>query len=454
MKFLLPIKNLKNQSQNKKIIIYCFSITALLSAIISFYLNINLSVINLDSVFKNVADSASNEYLLKEFGIKTKDGGASSDLETHWHYIQILRENLTNLFVYEFGKDHKVLSYPLHHIIISQLPIIGSQIKFYLISFFGVSLFLPVLFYKCLIIRFPKVEKIKLLNVASLVYILPAYQYSAIWGNPHITALFFLLFSIYFFLKLENLNYKITKYFYYSVIFLALAAYTKQFYVFLFPFLLWIYYRETQFILFIKIIIFTFLLSLPGVFFLLKNPILYQGLKQDITNFSSAILISSSIIFFYILPFTFQLIINNSNKIKFIIFEIFKIKYFFFISVLFFALSLSFYYSGGEVGGGIFYKISNIIFKNNYIFFMTSYLGLYLILFYNKKNISNYLLSILLLITFSTGIYIFQKYFEPMFLILFLSFFNNNKIEESISKNNIYISLYFSLYYVVVNFLN
>ena len=453
MKFLLPIKNLKNQSQNKKIIIYCFSITALLSAIISFYLNINLSVINLDSVFKNVADSASNEYLLKEFGIKTKGGGAVSDLKAHWHYIQILRENLTNLFVYEFGKDHKVLSYPLHHIIISQLPIIGSQIKFYLISFFGVSLFLPVLFYKCLIIRFPKVEKIKLLNVASLVYILPAYQYSAIWGNPHITALFFLLFSIYFFLKLENLNYKITKYFYYSVIFLALAAYTKQFYVFLFPFLLWIYYRETQFILFIKIIIFTFLLSLPGVFFLLKNPILYKGLEQDYTNFSSAILISSSIIFFYILPFTFQLIINNSNKIKFIIFEIFKIKYFFFISVLFFALSLSFYYSV-EIGGGIFYKISNIIFKNNYIFFMTSYLGLYLILFYNKKNISNYLLSILLLITFSTGIYIFQKYFEPMFLILFLSFFNNNKIEESISKNNIYISLYFSLYYVVVNFLN
>ena len=453
MKFLLPIKNLKNQSQNKKIIIYCFSITALLSAIISFYLNINLSVINLDSVFKNVADSASNEYLLKEFGIKTKDGGTASDLKTHWHYIQILRENLTNLFVYEFGKDHNVLSYPLHHVIISQLPIIGSQIKFYLISFFGVSLFLPVLFYKCLIIRFPKVEKIKLLNVASLVYILPAYQYSAIWGNPHITALFFLLFSIYFFLKLENLNYKITKYFYYSVIFLALAAYTKQFYVFLFPFLLWIYYRETQFILFIKIIIFTFLMSLPGVFFLLKNPILYKGLEQDITNFSSAILISSSIIFFYILPFTFQLIINNSNKIKFIIFEIFKIKYFFFISVLFFALSSSFYYSG-EVGGGIFYKISNIIFKNNYIFFMTSYLGLYLILFYNKKNISNYLLSILLLITFSTGIYIFQKYFEPMFLILFLSFFNNNKIEESISKNNIYISLYFSLYYVVVNFLN
>ena len=189
------------------------------------------------------------------------------------------------------------------------------------------------------------------------------------------------------------------------------------------------------------------------MFFLLKNPILYKGLEQDITNFSSAILISSSIIFFYILPFTFQLIINNSNKIKFIIFEIFKIKYFFFISVLFFALSLYFYYSG-EVGGGIFYKISNIIFKNNYIFFMTSYLGLYLILFYNKKNISNYLLSILLLITFSTGIYIFQKYFEPMFLILFLSFFNNNKIEESISKNNIYISLYFSLYYVVVNFLN
>ena len=120
------------------------------------------------------------------------------------------------------------------------------------------------------------------------------------------------------------------------------------------------------------------------VLFLLKNPLLYKGFNQDITNFSSAILISSSIIFFYILPFAFQFIINKSNKIKFIIFEIFKIKYIFFISILFFVLSLSFYYNG-EVGGGIFYRISNIIFKNNYIFFMASYLGLYLILFYSKK---------------------------------------------------------------------
>ena len=214
-----------------------------------------------------------------------------------------------------------------------------------------------------------------------------------------------------------------------------------------------VFYRETKFLLFIKISIFTFLLSLPGVFFLLKNPQFYKGFEQDITNFSSAILISSSIISFYILPFVFQLIMNQFNKIKFVIFEIFKIKYIFFISVLFFILSLSFYYNAA-VGGGIFYKISNIIFKNNYIFFMTSYLGLYLILFYNKKNISNYLLSILLLTTFSAGFYIFQKYFEPMFLILFLSFFNKNKIEESISKNNIYISLYFSLYYVALNFLN
>ena len=185
--------------QNNKIIAYTFSIFAISSAIISFYLNINLSVIT--------SYTGINEYL-SEFNIFTKDGGAVSDLKTHWMYIQLLKEDVNNLTLYELGVDIKLLNYPLHHLIVSQIPVLNSNLKIYLSIFFIISLFLPVLFYKCLIIKFENINKDKLLALASIVYILPGFQYSAIWGSPHITALFFLLFSIYFIFKLKKSNFK------------------------------------------------------------------------------------------------------------------------------------------------------------------------------------------------------------------------------------------------------
>jgi hypothetical protein len=125
--------------QNNKIVAYTFSIFAISSAIISFYLNINLSVIT--------SYTEINEYL-SEFNIFTKNGGAVSDLKTHWKYIQLLKENVNNLTLYELGIDFKLLNYPLHHLIVSQIPFMNSNLKIYLSIFFIISLFLPVLFYK------------------------------------------------------------------------------------------------------------------------------------------------------------------------------------------------------------------------------------------------------------------------------------------------------------------
>ena len=182
---------------NDKIVAYTFSIFAISSAIISFYLNINLSVI--------ISYTGINEYL-SEFNIFTKNGGAVSDLKTHWKYIQLLKEDINNLILYELGVDNKLLNYPLHHLIVSQIPVINSNLKIYLLIFFIISLFLPILFYKCLILKYENINKEKLLALSSIIYIMPGFQYSAIWGNPHITALFFLLFSVYFILKLKKLN--------------------------------------------------------------------------------------------------------------------------------------------------------------------------------------------------------------------------------------------------------
>ena len=423
--------------------VYTFSILTVISAIISFYLNINLSIIGSNSVL--------NEYLLK-FNILTKNGGSVSDLQTHWGYIQILRENINNLFIYELGVDYKLLNYPLHHIIVSQIPVVGSNLKIYLLSFFIASLLLPILFYKCLIIKFSEVDRDKLLTLSSIIYILPSFQYSAIWGNPHITAIFFLLSSIYFILKLEKSDFKEKSFVYYSIFFLALAAYTKQFYVFLFPFILIIYLRKMNITFFIKILIFTFILAIPGLLFLLQNPVLYKGFDTlNVTNFPSSILISSSIIFIYIFPFIFQYLNNNLINYRILFNELSKSKLIIStVTLLFFILNYFFYYEG-TVGGGIIYKISLIIFKNNYIFNLAAYIGLFLILYYTEKNFSKYLLSILLLVTFSTGYFVFQKYFEIMFYILFIIFYDKKKIEKSITPSIKWIVLYFSAYYMGVN---
>ena len=195
---------------NNRAAAYIFIIFAISSTIISFYLNINLSVIT--------SNSGINEYL-SELNILTKNGGAVSDLQTHWKYIQILKEDINNLFTYELGVDYKLLNYPLHHLIVSQIPFVNSSLKIYLLAFFIISLFLPILFYRCLIIRYGNISKEKLLVLSSIIYILPGFQYSAVWGNPHVTALFFLLFSIYFFLKLEKSNFEINKHIYWSIFF-------------------------------------------------------------------------------------------------------------------------------------------------------------------------------------------------------------------------------------------
>ena len=434
--------NMKNSVQNKKFYIYSFSILAFTSTIISFYLNINLSSINSYVGF--------NEYLL-EYNINAKDGGATADIQTHWSYIRLLSENIRNLLSYELGVEEKILSYPLHHIIISQIPIVNSDLKIYLLFYFLFSLTLPILFYRCLILRFPNMNKDNLLGIASIIYILPAFQYSAIWGNPHITALFFLLTSIYFHLKLGQTKYIIDKYFFWSLVFLALAAYTKQYYVFLFPFILFIYFKNTSLLLFFKILLFCLIIALPGIFFLIKNPLLFTGLQSkhlDVTNFSSSVLIISSMVFFYTAPIFIQYFLNNFNKDNFV--KIFNFKQITLVIFIFLLLNNSFYYNG-SLGGGVIYKVSNIIFSTNLIFLICSFFGLFLILFYSKNSMSNWLLSLLLLISFSTGIFIFQKYLEPMLWILFFLFFDLKKIEESISKNNLIIILYFSIYYIGLN---
>ena len=311
---------------------------------------------------------------------------------------------------------------------------------------------IPFLFYLCLIERFDNFNKYLLLLISSLVLYFPTFQYSAIWGNNHLTAIFFFLLGTLFHLKLIKSEYKKIKYFFISIIFFAFACYTKQYYVFFFIFLFVEFLIKLKIKLFLQIAIFTFILSIPGILFLINSPLLFFGVKQETTNFSSSILISASICFFYILPFLIQYIFNNLSDFK----KEFKNHnnlLILIISFLIFIPNMFFFNYSDNIGGGVFYKFFTKILDQKILFFIVSFLGIYFILFFTKKNISNYLLSTLLICSFSTGYFIFQKYFEPMFFIIFCLYFDHGKISHSIKKSNKINILYYLFYYLSINYI-
>ncbi len=392
-----------------------------------------------------------NLYLLK-FGIYTKNGGVVSDLVTHWNYILALRENLQNIILYTMGEDTKLINFPLHNIIFSQFYILTENIKNYLNFYFVFSMLMPFFFYLCLREKFKEINKLILLIFSSIIYLLPVFQYTAIWGNSHITSLFFFLIGILFHIKFRNSNYKDRKYFLFCIISLTLATYSKQFYAFFFLFIFLELLIKVKLKVFLLFSIFTIILSLPGLFFLYKNPLLFFGIKQTTTNFGSAILICSSICFIYILPFLIQYFINEKNDFVSKIKKLFVKKYFI-LTFIIFILCVPFFYYEGSIGGGIIFKLFYLKLEQKYLFLLSSFIGMYFLIYFTHNNLYSYFLTFLLLCTFSTGFYIFQKYFEPMFLIIFLIYFNKEKIIKSINKSNYVSVFYYSSYLLISNYI-
>jgi hypothetical protein len=131
--------NILNNLSQKKIFVYIFCCIGIASLFISYFYKINLS---------NLFTSGElNEFLL-QYSISTKTGGVVSDLQTHWTYIQALRNDINNLFLYEMGIDTRLINFPLHNIIFSQIYFLADNLNNYLLFFLIMSLFLPYIFLK------------------------------------------------------------------------------------------------------------------------------------------------------------------------------------------------------------------------------------------------------------------------------------------------------------------
>ena len=119
-----------------------------------------------------------------------------------------------------------------------------------------------------------------------------------------------------------------------------------------------------------------------------------------------------------------------------------------FILLIFFLLIAAYLFDyNPKLGGGFFIKLSVLIFNNLYFFFLTSYLGLiYIYLLYIDDKESLIILALIIL-GFSSY-QIFQKYFEPMFIILLFTLIKNHKNEMILNnyKNILLFNLYFITY--------
>ena len=160
------------------------------------------------------------------------------------------------------------------------------------------------------------------------------FRSSAIWPNPHLTALIFLFLSIYYFQKWEiNFSKKINFDLILHIFFLALTVYTRRYYVFFFLYFYLFYFKNLNIKEIIYISIFIFFLTVPGFLLIFYFPYYLESTGYNL-KFYNTIIITSSIFLFYLIPFlsveNFKL---RNNQSKFTLF----------LSILFLIiLSLSF----------------------------------------------------------------------------------------------------------------
>ena len=315
-------------------------------------------------------------------------------------------------------------------------------------------LLLPLIFYKCLTVKFSEIDKKILFFLTSLVFLSPTFRSLAIWPDSRLLGLILFTLSIYYFLKYEGS--KDFKFAIYNVLFLALSAYVSpNFSVFsLFFFIKFILSYGVFSKKILTLIVINLVLAFPAFYFIFILDIKFflksaavgmeSGQRIIFNNLFNDILITFSMIFFYLIPFIFLKIIKITN--------ILNIKN---ILVTFFIFSIcvfNFDYNYSYTGGGIIFKLSNFLFNNNYLFYFITFFAILIISPFAKKDYLNVLLFVLIIAN-NPQYTIYHKYFDPFLLIAFLTIFYFNIDLKKIlyAKNYLFIFVYFLSFLIISN---
>ena len=316
-----------------------------------------------------------------------------------------------------------------------------------------------IIFYKCLKLVYKNETSLNITLISIILVLSPSFRSLAIWPNSINLGLLFFIISIFFYLKFILEKDEKIKFYnsFLNILFLSIASYLSPNYSVFVIFFTYNFFKYFNLQKISLIILFNILLSFPAVYYVFIDGnyfIFNHVVSEEVDNtfnFSSIankFSIISSIIFFYLIPF---LIFEKKLLIK--IMKNFYIK-FSIILILTLFVSLNFNYNYLIGGGGLFFKISNYFFSNNYLFYFIFGVGLFFIYEVVSKNLNNFILIFCLLISIPQYS-IYHKYFDPLFFILWFLLFNkkdnfNNYFK---SKKNILAIYVFYIIFISLNYL-
>lgn len=372
-------------------------------------------------------------------------GGAKNDYLVHEKYIISFSENF-NSALKEFGNNYEVRNSPVFFIYSSLFVKFGVNIDY--LKYFNLLIILPlvIFFVKSLDIRFTNITIESKIFFTLVIFISPTIRSLSAWPYPLSWAICFFVISIFYFLKFEKTKRKKKKlkYSLLNLLFLALSAYfTPNFGVFaayfLFYFLKFFKFSRES----LLIILSNILLSFPAIYFLISkdfylfkhevNHVIDSYTIYDTLNISNKIVIITSIIFFFFIPF---LQIKKMDQ------KIFSSKNgFIFIFII---LNIYFYNFSEGLGGGLFYHLSNNLFNSPILLFAIFIISIFLFKEFKFLNFHN-LFLFLIIIFYNIQSTIYYKYYDPMiyFMLLFLFKTDFNFNLKKVSTNYALLYIFF-----------
>jgi hypothetical protein len=341
-------------------------------------------------------------------------------------------------------------------------PFTDNKIDF-LRSIFLFSLTAPILFYLCLKIKFPNVNKGKLILLSSTILLSPYFRTSSYWGLEENYGIIFILISYLSFntyLKEKKICFvKYLKLFILTFL-SSLCVYLDQ-KLLIIPlyFFFKIFFSKESNFLKLSTILFYFIFALPYVYLI----ILWGNIiptADSLTRGTGVIFhfshvgFSLTIIGFYLIPFflfkeesvkyLLKSYLKNNKSLLFLLFTIF----YFFISFFYDNYQ---YIQYSHLGKGIVHKLSVIIFSDlrfQKFFVYVSFFFFYFIvtIFLNRKVNE----SLIIFYFIFTSIFIHplqQEYFDPLLLIMFFIFFN---FKLTFYYKNIFILYFYHLFFLLI----
>ena len=183
--------------------------------------------------------------------------------------------------------------------------------------------------------------------------------------------------------------------------------------------------------------------SFPVLYYTYLFPELLTGQHISLKAINYFLLGNLSIMSITIFPIIMINIIYGNIEFK----KIFLPILFSFLTIL--ILSLNFEPVSWQ-GGGVNFMISQKLFNNHIYFYFTSFITLFSFIYIFIEKKENFIILVILISMFFS-MQVYQRYYEPMFFIIFFTLIKTNLTNVFLKKfsASLYLLLYFIGYYIL-----